>query len=896
MKSGSRPGTTEATASPAAGGVIARRELFGRLDRAGRVTEISASAGSGKTCLLRSWIGQASMAGRAAWVPVRGGEHDPQRFWIAVADALRGTAAAASLIRPLTAAPDLDGWALVERLLEDLGELADSIWLVIDDVHELASAEALRQLELLVLRAPQQLRFVMATRHDLRLGLHRLRLEGELTEIRTADLRLTLTDARTLFEGAGIALPDTALALLHMRTEGWAAGLRLAALSLSGHPDPERFAVEFSGSERTVAEYLLAEVLERQSEPVRQLLLRTSVLERVCGELADLLTGGAGAERVLQDLEQAGACVVSLNAQRSWFRYHQLFADLLQLELRRAAPAEIPGLHRAAADWLAGHGFPLEAIRHAQAIRDWGRAARLLSDLWIDLYLDGQAATARDLLTAFPAAVVTADAELTTLMAMDELNGGSPKEAERYLARAVRGLEDCDGPVPAERRGRLQVCLSVVRLRLAQERVDLQAVTEEADRLLVPAGDADTDPRGPGGELRALAMINLGIAEIWAARPEDADRHLEQGVALARQAGRPYLELTGLAHGARAAIFRSLELAEHKSRQAIELARLHGWGEDQSAAFAYTMLGAALSGQGRLAEAEPWLDRARLAMRTDAHPADGISLHYACGLLAMARGRHADALADLRAGDRLAGTLLTPHALVRPMRALMLLAHAELGEIDRAEAILAGLDEHDRHSAQMRTAVASLRLAQHGPQAAVDALAPLLDASVTHIGVQPSWLVEAHLLQAAAWDMLGDPNAAERAIERALEIAQPSRELVPFLLHPVPKLLERHARHGTAHAALIAGILNLLAGDRTALPLPRMQGSPVQLSRSELRVLRYLPTYLSAPEIAIELSVSTSTVKTHLRNLYAKLGVHRRSEAVEAARALHLLAPSVRQR
>jgi LuxR family maltose regulon positive regulatory protein len=161
------------------------------------------------------------------------------------------------------------------------------------------------------------------------------------------------------------------------------------------------------------------------------------------------------------------------------------------------------------------------------------------------------------------------------------------------------------------------------------------------------------------------------------------------------------------------------------------------------------MLGAVLSGQGRLAEAEPWLDRARQAMRADVHPADGVSLHYACSLLAMARGRHADALADLRAGDRLAGTLVTPHALVRSMRALILVAHAELGETPLAEAALAGLDEHERQSAQMRVAVAALRLAQHDPQAALSTLAPVLDASVIHTGVQPSWVVEAHLLEAA---------------------------------------------------------------------------------------------------------------------------------------------------
>src|SRR2546429_2932562 len=176
------------------------------------------------------------------------------------------------------------------------------------------------------MRGPPELRFVLATRHDLRLGLHRLRLEGELTEIRAANLRTTLDEARALFGAAGVELPESALALLHARTEGWAAGLRLAALSLTGHPDPERFAAEFSGSERTVAEYLLAEVLERQSEEVRRLLLRTSVLERVSGDLADLLTGGSGRERGLQDLAGAGPFGGSLGGRRSVFRYHRLFA------------------------------------------------------------------------------------------------------------------------------------------------------------------------------------------------------------------------------------------------------------------------------------------------------------------------------------------------------------------------------------------------------------------------------------------------------------------------------------------------------------------------------------------------------------------------------------------
>ena len=227
---------------------------------------MSAPAGSGKTILLRSWIGEAGVADRAAWVPVGRDERDPQRFWASVLGALRGTAPGSGLVRELTAAPGLDGWAVVERLLKDLTPLADRLWLVIDDVHELRSADALAQLELLVMRAPAELQFVFASRRDLQLGLHRLRLDGELTEIRAADLRFTLHESRDLLEASGVRVSDPALVLLHERTEGWAAGLRLAALSLAGHPDPELFAAGFSGSERTVVDYLLAEVLERQPD------------------------------------------------------------------------------------------------------------------------------------------------------------------------------------------------------------------------------------------------------------------------------------------------------------------------------------------------------------------------------------------------------------------------------------------------------------------------------------------------------------------------------------------------------------------------------------------------------------------------------------------------------
>jgi LuxR family transcriptional regulator, maltose regulon positive regulatory protein len=897
-----RPANWSGAAGPPAApavrdGVISRPGLFELLGGAGRVTVVSAPAGSGKTLLLRSWIAESGLAERAAWVAVQGEERDPQRFWLSVLGALRGTAAGSKLVRPLTAAPDLDGGAVVERLLADLGGLEDRVWLVIDDVQELRSAEAVRQLELLVMRAPAALRFVLATRHDLRLGLHRVRLEGELTEIRVADLRFSLAEAGALFEAAGIPLSGPALGLLYERTEGWAAGLRLAALSLAGHDDPDRFAAEFSGSERTVAEYLLAEVLERQPEPVRRVLLRTSVLERVNGELADLLTGGSGGERILQELEQANTFVAALDARRSWFRYHQLFADLLQLELRGSAPAGLPALHTAAAGWYAEHGYLVEAVRHAQAAGDWGLAARVLSDHWVGFGLNGLGATAHELLSRFPAGVIAADAELAARMAGDELARGSLEEAERYLALAARGLES----VPADRRGRSQVVLAVVRMRFARQRGDVPAVAEQAQRLLAAAGALGPAGLGVGGDLRMLAFIDLGIAEMWTGRFEEADRHLEDGIALARQLGRPYLEVTGLANWAQLMSWRSFPLGAQRSIQAIELAERHGWTEEPVAGTAHLALGIAMTVQGRLEEAERSLKHAECIVRAEAEPAVGMRLHYGRGTLELARGRYAEALAAFRTAERLARLLVAQHALAMRARSHLLQTLVRMGETQRVEQILADMDGKDRESGYVRIAVAVLRLAQDDPDAAIAALGPVIDGSVPLTNAQ-LWAVQASWLDAIARDALGDAGAARRALERALDLAKPEGLLFPFLIAPVPDLLERHRRLGTAHAVLISEILNVLAG-RKPVQRPDSEGGRggaqairgglrEPLSQAEARVLRYLPTKLSAPEIADQLYLSVNTVKTHMRHLYDKLGVHRRHEAVEQARAVGLLAPS----
>jgi LuxR family transcriptional regulator, maltose regulon positive regulatory protein len=314
------------------------------------VTIISAPAGSGKTSLLRAWADRPGQPRPLAMFAVQRDQQDAQQFWLALLGAVR-QASGTARDKPPAGTPDFNGRAMVDRVLSELAE-ARGVTLVIDDLHELNCPEALAQLTRLLTSLPPDVHAVLATRRDLRLGLHQLRLAGELAEIRAAQLRFTERETRELLDASGIALSDAGAALLHQRTEGWAAGLRLAALSLAGHPDPERFVAEFSGSDRTVAEYLLAEMLDRQPGDVQQLLLRTSLLDQVNGELADLLTGRPGSERILLALEDANAFVVSLDPGRTWFRYHHLFADLLRLELRRTLPEEVPVLHRRAAGWF----------------------------------------------------------------------------------------------------------------------------------------------------------------------------------------------------------------------------------------------------------------------------------------------------------------------------------------------------------------------------------------------------------------------------------------------------------------------------------------------------------------------------------------------------------------
>jgi len=859
--------------------VIRRPALFTRLAHAARVTQLSGPAGSGKTELLRSWISESGMAQSAAWVSVEHAERDPQRFWLSVFDALRRTKAGAPVVRPMCGVPDLD----LCSLMEDLASLEHPVWLVIDDLHELRSDDALRQLESCLLRAPDRLRVVLSSRGELRLGLHRLRLEDALTEIRPGELSFGQDEARELLVSSGVELSEPALRELLERTEGWAAGLRLAALSLAGHPDPERAAIEFSGTERTVADYLLAEVLDGQPAEARRLLLRTSVLERVNGPLAERLTGEPGAERILHELEQSGAFVVALDGRQPWFRCQRLFSEFLQLELRRREPDAVAGLHQAAAEWLAEHGDPLDAVRHAGAADDWSLSARIVSDHWFGLELGGQAAPAEDVLVAFPHTAVAEDAELAALTSADRLGRGAFEEAKRHCSLARHAL----GSVPLERRRRVKALLVRLSLRVASSRGELSAAIEEAQRLIGPEPSGESLSLDP--PRRALTLITLGSAELRAGAAEDAERHIDVGTLLARSIKRPYLEIFGLGWSAQLASLRSMTRVVERATHAIDLAREHGWSEEPVTAPAFAALAAAMVWQGRLEEAQSVLEQIDCASPR-VTPAAGMA-YYARGLFELARGRHPDAVNAFEAAGLPDAGLAAP--IAARSGAFQLQTLVAMGDLRTAEQVLAELTKRDEPDApDASIARALLSLAREEPEAATAALAPLLEG-LAPMTSGPLWTVQAFLLAARAHDELGDAGGSARSLERALDLAEPDGLLLPFFLHPEAKeLLERHCRHRTTHASLITDALALLSGRQTATAAAECRPLREPLSDSETRVLRYLPTNLSKREIAAELCVSVHTVKTHIHHLYAKLDVHSRGEAVRYARALGLLAPS----
>jgi LuxR family maltose regulon positive regulatory protein len=874
-------------------GLLNRNDLLQLLDRAvtRRVTVVSAPPGSGKTSLLRAWADRSTSPRRVVFVSVERDQQDAQRFWSAVLDAIPSRASSIDPETQPAATAALDGAQLIERVLSEVAEQVEPVVLIIDDLHELKSADALTQLENSLAILPSSARVVLSSRRDPPIRLHQLRLADEIAEIRAADLRFTERETRELLATSGVSLSDAEAAALHRRTEGWAAGLRLAAISLSAHPNPERFVAEFSGTDRAIGEYLMAEMLERQPSEVQSMLLRTSLVDRVNGELADVLAGRSGSEQMLLELEEANAFVVSLDARRTWFRYHQLLADFLRLELRRTLADEVGDLHRRAAQWFADRGEVVEAVRHMLEAGDWHDAARLVADHSFRWVLDGQAGTIDAVLEAFPEGASSDHPDLALAHAAAEVNRGRLDEAAAQLVLA----ESCVQSAPPARRRRLAVAIASLRLAMARRSGQFSEVIEQVNLLDTSVSAESSEPFATGSELRGVALLNLGIVETWSGRLVDAERHLSEGAALARTIGRPYLEVACRAHLGFPSNTVSVATARERGRQAVALAERHGLDDRPILAPALGAVAGMALWVGEFDEGERWLRRAWEVAEPHSDPAAAVLLHVATGMLHAGRGKHRSALEEFAAAARVQSLLTGVHALAPRISGWLAATQARLGMQDEARATVTEFSAepgqigaiYDGQMGAIYNARAVICLAEGDPATALDALGGVLDIAPP---VVPTFtLVETHLLAGIAHLLLGDRKGAADAAEAALATAEPDRLIFPFAMADAAQLLDALPRHETAHGALLADIADVLCG----APAPSIDGrrlpQPEELSPSELRVLRYLPTNLTRPEIAGELYVSINTVNTHIRNIYSKLGARDRSSAVGRARELRLL-------
>jgi LuxR family maltose regulon positive regulatory protein len=483
------------------------------------------------------------------------------------------------------------------------------------------------------------------------------------------------------------------------------------------------------------------------------------------------------------------------------------------------------------------------------------------------------------------------DPELALVFASGRAFEGRLEESAAHLDAAQR----LAASVPPSRRARFDALIAGASLWQASRRQDLGNALAAMRSLETALQHQQVHAPAVSSDLRAKALGSLGACELSSFELDAARRHLEQALELARRIGRPWLEIGCLSHLASLAPLSGLPASVPLglTQDAVAIAEANGWQEQPVIAAALAAGGHVLTWLGRFDDAERWLDRAARAQGPQGAPGADLGtelvIHHARGLLRLGQGRIDEALAAFRTAERIRTLLPADHLLAIESHGRMLETQVRMGLAEAAGDAFAKIGEPERDRAELRVTGAAIALAQGAPEQAVDALAPVIEGKAR--AVHPAWApIEALLFDAAARDALGDRCAAEASIERALELAEPDGIILPFTLAPVRELLERLPRHRTAHATLLTTIIDLLGG--TSLGA-RSEPCPLteELSEAELRVIRYLPSNLKAPEIAAELFVSANTVRTHLRHIYAKLDVHNRSEAVDRARELRLLGP-----
>ena len=870
-------------------GLVARARLDALLSRSATqpVTLLSAGPGSGKTLTVASWLGGDGFGGAAAWLTVDGTDNDLATFWADVLGALTVGAALPvdSALRELVPAAAF-GPVQALQVRAGLAELPVPVVLVLDDFQEITGAAVLESLNNLIDHQPPNLRLVLVTRSDPALRLHRVRVSGGLAEIRAQDLAFTQTEAAELFDRSDLDLTTEQVRVLLDRTQGWPAGLRLAAMSLTsadhGSSDAADGIARFTGTQRSVAEYLIGEVLDRLPPPDRDFLLKTSIADRLSGALAVALTDRNDSQLILESLVAANAFVVSVGGPDTWFRYHPLLRDLLQHRLSLEHPGSITDLHLRAAGWFTAQGELIPALRHATLAGSWDEVGRLLSSTALPLILTpaGPALAA----AIEPAATrSTQDPTLGTLLAAGAchyhrhdftamLQDGNA--AAEFLSGAEEDLRD-----PAE-------VMIAIMTTVFDRTQGTDALIGSSTRLLFLLDQAPRRRIPAAPHYRTIGLNNLGVGQLWAGDLTDAHTSLSAAQTHARELGMGLAEISAQAHlSVLELIHGQLRAAYDRAHAVQQVVDRRGWVAEPQAHGLYVALGLTLLAWDQLDAADDTITAGLAASSAGSDTSCRLAMGVTAVGIAVARGDVAAARsAAARLAEELAPVTDRPDLLTRWCGVAQ--AHARLiwGDPEAAIGCVPAPSAGDAGypAGLERVVLAKAHLALGRTEPLTELLAPLLEPGLPHLA--PA--VEARVLLAVAADRQHRDSAALTAIIEAIDLAHTQRIRRPFLdAGPTAAALIRRHRQVTAeHLEFTAHLLPGPVISKASVLL-----IPEQLTERELIVLRYLPTMLKAAEIAKDLFVTVNTVKSHLRAIYRKLDVATRRTAVERARELNLL-------
>ncbi len=932
-------------------GFIARPRLTTRLEAGlrGRLTLVSAPAGFGKTTLVSSWIDdlrltiadgsveaarqdeivnpQSKIVNHAAWLSLDEGDNDAARFLAYLVAALQtvaptvGQGVLAALHSPQPPPTE----SILTALLNEIASLPDRFVLVLDDYHLIDDQAIDLAIAFLLDNLPPQLHVVITTREDPQLPLARYRARGQLTELRAADLRFTPAEAADFLNHAmGLSLSAADIAALEDRTEGWVAGLQLAALSMRGREDVRQFVTAFAGDHRYIVDYLVEEVLRRQPERVRRFLLQTSILDRLSGPLCDAVlderqTTDDGRQRaddgeltepssrLLEHLERANLFLIPLDDQRQWYRYHHLFADVLQAHLRAEQPDQVPPLHRRASAWYEQQGSAADAIRHALAADDFAHAAGLVELAWSAMRRSRQDATLLGWLKALPGRVLRCRPVLNVAYAHVLLSSGAREGVEERLRNAERWLDTTaaegarpDGAPEAmvvvddEALSRLRGSIAIARAGLALARGDVAGTMTHARQALDLAPADDHMTRGGAAGFLGLALWTRGELEA-------AHQTYAEGMASLHRAGNVSDAING------AVTLCAIRVAQGRLREAmrtyergLRLATEGGGPVLRGAGDMHVGMSELHREHNHLHEAEQHLLRSQELGEHTGFPQNRYRWYVAMARLREAQGDAAGALDLLDEAERLYMSDFSPH--VRPIAALkarVWVTQGRLGEaFDWARG--QGVSAHDdlgygREFEHITLARLLLARYQHdGDDGARREAVGLLERlrQAAEAGERGGSVIEILALQALAHQTQGNTSAALVALERALTLAQPEGYVRLFVDEgqPMAELLTRMKEEGGRLREYRRTLLAAFGEPADVHPssfIPHPLVEP--LSEREREVLRLLATDLSGPDLARELVVSLNTVRTHIKNIYGKLGVNNRRAAVRRAEELHLM-------